>query len=135
MSYQNVTLERTGKPPLVFTGTVVSESLGSPGNDPAHERYHNIVIWRTKAGKWIGEVEYVTERKGEVNYYAAEAFDDPQELAAALHEYDPTGYVAGYPPLPAFKERQERLLQDIRARFEKQVSEVLDMAVFHEQVA
>ena len=66
---QDYTIERVGRPDLVFNGELIGRSAG----DKPH-----IKIYRTKAGKFIGEMAVGAERA------SAEHFDKPLDLVAWL---------------------------------------------------
>ena len=123
---EKITLERTGQAPLTFHGYLVSESIGHLLQGKEQNRWHDIAIYRTKAGNYIGYVEYHSTWKTEVGRCEVAVFDSPDALSKGLKDYDCTSYVCGFPPLEQYRERQERLLKDIQSRFEDQVSEVLD---------
>ncbi|MCC6743620.1 MAG: hypothetical protein IT175_07130 [Acidobacteria bacterium] len=46
-------------------------------------------------------------------------------LVAVLRDYDPTARVLGFPPGPAYAEKQQRMLDDLRLRNEAQIGEML----------
>jgi len=132
---EEFTIERTGQAPLTFVGTILTESSGARVQDQEQNRWHDIAIYRTKAGRYVVFVEYRSTWKAEIGRCEVAIFDNPKDVVRGLQNYDCTSYVAGFPPLEAYRERQERLLKDIQSRFEDQVSEVLDMEVFEERAA
>lgn len=116
-------LERTGEAPLAFTGRVIAESMGRR-DDTDVPRWHDLRVYRTKAGQLVLEVAYNTEWRGETGFRWARPVD-AGDLAGALRGYDPTEHVAGFPATPANADRQRNLLAWIRARYEAQVTELL----------
>ena len=55
----------------------------------------------------------------------AEVLGTAAGVAAGLTDYDPCAPVRGYPPGDTYAQKQRRLLRDVRARYEAQVSELL----------
>lgn len=117
-----ITLKRTGKAPLRFTGELIKESDG--GSRDAN-RWHELAVYRTAKGKYVVRIAYRTRWQGELDRDTAEIVAKPNEVAAALEEYDPCSPVGGYPAGEAYADRQARLMNDIRRRYDAQVSELL----------
>jgi hypothetical protein len=55
-------------------------------------------------------------------------------VTRVLREYDPCKYLTGFPPIEAYRERQERLKKDLRLRYESQVEEILSGKTFAEVI-
>lgn len=119
---KNVTIHRSGAPPLTFVGELTAAPIGP---DDALQRQHAIELYQTLAGAIVVVVEYTSTRRGETNRTDAQAFRDRAGAAAWLTSYDPCSYVTGWPPLPAYADRQRRLLQQLRERFAALVGEAL----------
>jgi hypothetical protein len=131
---ETITLQRSGKGPLQFNGELVARSEGERQAHREHARYHDVAIYRTEGGSFVLWISYVTKWAGEVGHTTAEVIQDEQEMLTAFDKYDPTAHVVGFPPHENFREKQERLLDDIAARWKSQVSDVLNSDEFAEQV-
>lgn len=119
-------LQRTGNTSLKFDGEVVAESRPEPqsgkkGKDP--QRWHELTIYRTSGGKFVLAITYRAEWKGEQSHYSAEIIPDVPSVVAAIRKYDPIAHVRGFPPGEMYAERQQRLLAEIRQRFDAQVGD------------
>lgn len=132
---ETFTLDRSGQAPLQFTGELLSESDGLRQANKEHTRFHNVSIFRTQGGKYVLHICYETRWQGEVGYSWAVTLSQPWHVAKAIEEYDPTSHVAGYPPHPTYEKRQQRLLEDIRSRWQQQVSDILCDDRFAEKVS
>lgn len=126
-------LTRTGKPPVRFDGELIAESEGRLVGSRDQTRYHDLRVYRTAAGRWVGQVEYHTRWEGEQGRTTVYVCDTPSSLAESLTDH-PLPEAVGYPEGEAYAEKQRRLLADLRARLDAQISEVLDDDVFAEQV-
>jgi DNA topoisomerase IB len=126
------TLPRSGQQPLVFTGEGLAESLGDLCEGQEQSRWHNIKVYRTTGGKYVLAIQYRTrwtkskhEENNEVARDVAEVLPNSGALTSRLLGYDACAAVVGFPPLPSFQHKQERLLASVRDRFAAQVSDVL----------
>jgi hypothetical protein len=114
------TIARTGRPPLAFTGEVVAEADGRWTNGRENNRWHELRLYRTGGGRWVAEVAYRTRWQGELDHDVAEVAATPAELAGWLRtEVDPLEAVRGYPAGDAYAEKQRRLENDLRLRFDR----------------
>lgn len=81
-----ITIKRTGLPPLRFTG----EKIGSGDTRIEHgnraNRWTEVNIYITKGCKWIAEVRSITCWQGEHDHFKASSFDTPKELIDWLSE-------------------------------------------------
>lgn len=133
-----VKLTRSGDAPLVFAGELLEQNDGSRQLGREHTRWHALAIYRTESGRYIARIAYCTKWEGEVGHEIATVVGSGSDVAAVFRDYDPTSKVLGYPvrqhsdaPDP-YADRRERLHADIRARYEDQVSQLLDNDVFAE---
>lgn len=122
---ERYTLERTGDRPLVVEGDRIAEESSRSPKGWGRARWHEIAVYRTGAGRYVAHVVYRTQWEGEVEYAEAIVCDSAAELAAELRAYDPTAHVLGYPVGKQFAERQERLLRDLRLRYEAAMGRAL----------
>jgi hypothetical protein len=130
-------LQRTGNTSLKFDGEIVAESRpalgsGKKGKDP--QRWHELVIYKTAGGKFVLAISYRAEWKGEQSHYSADILPDVASVIAAIRKYDPVSHVRGFPPGEVYAERQQRLLAEIRQRFDAQVGELLNRDEFAEVI-
>ncbi len=131
---QAYTIQRSGLPPLSFQGELIAEQEGKRQASREHNRYHDLAVYQTAGASYVLSITYATIWHGEVSHHFADVFQNEEQVASALLNYDPASHVQGFPPLPAFQSRQDRLLADIKARYEAQVSELLSCAEFCEKV-
>lgn len=121
---ENFTVTRTGRAPLVFVGELIAEVEGD-----GDKRWHDLRLYRTQGGAYVAHVEYRTRWEGEIETSAAEACDSPEDVERFFLDYDPTAHVLGYPPTgPQMQVKQDRLLRELRLRYDDQVSRILDAA-------
>ncbi len=120
---QSYIIHRTGAAPLAFNGELLAESDGA---EPDTVRWHHIAVYRVATGRqYVVAIAYRSTWKLELSYDHAAIVASPAAVAAALADYNPISHVRGFPLAPAYVERQERLLRDIRERYWRQVSDVL----------
>lgn len=120
--------ERTGDRPLAFDGEVlVSERFDQDKEEPKGRDYQ-IQIARTVGGQYVAQVSYSTTWKQESNFTYAFQGDDPEEIVIILQGFDPMKPVVGFPPGKPFEERQRRLEQILKIRWDELLSKVF--AVF-----
>ena len=128
-------LQRTGNPPLKFEGELIAESRPQPvANKKEPNRWHELAVFRTAAGKYVLAVTYRAEWKDEQSHSHAEVHSDSESVVAALRQYNPIAHVRGFPLGEAFAHKQQRLLQEISQRFATQVSELLNRDEFAEVI-
>lgn len=122
---QEYTLTRTGERPLKFKGEVIAEAGGRWHTGQEQNRWHDIRIYRTAGGKHVLEVEYCTCWQGENNYHSAIVYDTVEAAVNALEIFNPLEHLLGFPPHPQFAEKQARLEDSLRQRWEILLSDVL----------
>jgi hypothetical protein len=130
------TLIRTGKTPLAFSGKLMGEADSSERQGPLQNRWHEVRVYQTAGGRWVGEVVFRTRWQGEHDRYTAEVANTPAELIQLLTAYDPTSEWEGYPDRPEYAERQARTQAAIRAGYERAISEAFaDIEELVERIA
>jgi hypothetical protein len=117
-------LERTGQAPLSFEGALIAENEGKWAAGKEQNRWHDLRLYRTSGGKYVLQIEYCTQWQGELSYAQAEVVA-AENVTDALHEYCPPEHLQGFPRMQQYADRQSNLLEWIRQRYEKQVSELL----------
>lgn len=128
-------LPRSGLPKLQFTGDLLASSDGERSQGRENNRWHELAIYRTAAGKYVAAIGYRTRWQGELDYDLAEVLSTPAEVVSYFRVYVPTKHVRGYPTGPSYTDKQERLLADIAHRYYAQASEVLAGDEFAEVVS
>lgn len=126
--YAEITLPRSGQAPLVFVGEMLAESDGERVSGREQNRWHELAVYRTPGGKFVVRIAYRTRWQGELEHNAAEVCQQPREVATVLRDHNPTAAVVGYPTGSGYKDKQARLMADIRGRYEEQISEILASA-------
>jgi hypothetical protein len=117
-------LTRTGLPPLAFGGEKLAEADSKQHQGPLQNRWHELAVYRTAGGKWVGAVVFRTIWQGEHDRHTAEVADTPAELVRLLTTYDPTGEWEGFPDRPEFAEKQARTQAAVTDGYRRAVSEV-----------
>ena len=129
-----IILHRSGTMPLRFTGELLAESKGRNPKIRGRQRWYDLAVYRTQAGKFVASICFRSDF-GEPGSDEAAVLEDASAVSSMLQACDPLAPVQGYPPEARFAEKQERMLQDMRLRFEQQVSAVLASPEFAEVVA
>lgn len=75
-----ITLDRTGLPPIRFTGAVIGATTIETGAG----RRTRVKIFRSKGGKWLAQVGHLTQWEKEHDSYSATSAETPTELIAWL---------------------------------------------------
>lgn len=119
---------RTGDRPLAFDGKILVSESFDPGKEEPKGRQYTIKIARTDGGQYVAQVVYKTEWKQESDFSYAFQGDDPEEIVIILQGFDPMKPVVGFPPGKPFEERQRRLEQILKIRWDELLSKVF--AVF-----
>lgn len=117
-------LTRTGLPPMAFSGEKLSEADSKQHQGPLQNRWHELAVYRTTGGKWVGAITFRTIWHGEHDRHTAEVADTPAELGRLLTDYDPTGEWEGYPGQPHYAEKQARTQAAVTDGYRRAVSDV-----------
>jgi hypothetical protein len=80
---QDYTLVRQGLPPLKFTGTIIGQ--GNIGSEPSGV---TVTIYRTKAGRYIAQIE--RRHREEIVYRNAAHYPAPSDIIIWLKEGEDT---------------------------------------------
>ena len=131
---REIILPRSGQAPLKFRGELLAENDGQRVAGREQNRWHELRIYRAE-DKIVVAIGYRTRWQGECEHDAAEAVDGLGRVAGVLRDYDLESQVGGYPPGPVYAERQQRLLQDLRRRYDQQVSELLSAPEYAEDIS
>lgn len=79
-------------------------------------RWHNLTLYAFDDGSYICHVEYKSDWDGERDEDRLIRATDLDDLRDQLRNWS-FGYVAGFPPRPQYRQRQENLLNWIRGNF------------------
>ena len=120
--YEQVRLECTGGPDMVFQGRLLASHDGSGSGV---NRWHDIALYVTSDERYTVSISYRTLWEGELDHHAAYSATDEAGVIDALRQYDPVAMVRGYPPGEQYAEKQRRLMEDLRRRYAAAVSDVL----------
>jgi len=121
------TLTRSGRPPLCFRGELLAQSDGEHDNGKRQNRWHDLAIYRTAAGRYVVALHYRSRREGEVASNTVQEVENAARVTHLFRLYDPTAVVLGHPENPR---RHARVLADVGRRHDIQVNVLL--ARFHE---
>jgi hypothetical protein len=133
--FEDITLPRSGKAPLAFRGQQLAEHDGHRHLGREHNRWHELAVCRTEGGRFVVRIAYRTCWQGEADVDMAEIASDPAEVSTILCDYNPCENVGGFPSDAQYRDKQQRLLADIRRRYEAQVRDLLASdPVFAERV-
>ncbi len=85
---QDFKLERTGLPPLEFTGQLIVESIGSDPDIATEGRTTDIAIYAANDGQLLVSVHYHSPHRGEPDAFV-EAVDSADQAYELLCIYSP----------------------------------------------
>lgn len=131
------TLARTGDAPLTFEGEHLAGISIERISGRNRNRWHEIDLYRTRAGRYVLTIAYRTLWQGEHDTRRAIPCDTPGGVREELRAFDPLADVGGYPPGDAYRDKQERLERTIRLDWAEGVRELfaaLDAAEFAEVI-
>lgn len=124
-SMDTFVIERTGDRPLQFDGEKIASATSEMTAGKVGNRWHELTLYRTSTGQFVLVVLYQTLWTEEMNHQTAWLVNHEKDLVEKLQQYDPADHVRGFPNYPQFQAKQEGLFRDIRARYEKAVSDLL----------
>jgi hypothetical protein len=130
---ETITLDRSGLPPLQFTGSLVAHATGQFVNtepDKPNNDWWEIAIYRAESDrpysaprfKYVVAVTYHNARR---NGFTQRFADATQSPAALLAKYDPLAVLVNFPPGPQFAARQAHLVRMVRSQWQAILSAVL----------
>lgn len=123
---QEVTIPRSGMPPLRFRGEEIARVDGQHAAGGDHNRWHEIVVYRTAGGTYAIAIDYHSQWQGELSHHFAATCADPGEVNRIVQGYDPTANVVGYPPGDGYARKQDRLIADICRRYRALATELYE---------
>lgn len=123
---EKFTLTRTGDRPLSFTGERIASADGYLHGGQQQNRWHEIAVYATESGKFVGHVAYRTAWQGEDSHYLAFFSQHLADVVDELRAYDPTEFLVGFPPHENFADKQLRLIQSLRLRWASLLTDVFD---------
>jgi hypothetical protein len=119
-------ITRTGHRPLAFTGEMIA-SLSTrelAGHD--HNRWHDLRLFRTSAGRFVIAVNYRTQWERELDHDTAQGVATAEELDEFLSHHDIEARVTGLPTGEQFDLKRRRILDDLTNRYHDAVSQILE---------
>lgn len=146
-----ITLDRTGLPPVAFTGTLLAEVADDPppykGNEENdRRRWHVLRLFRHEDGRFIVAIGFRTRHDKETPNDEVIVCRDQAELFRVLslddNQYDPCEYLQGYPESwpgdekkeHSFRQKQARLEMRVNDDFAARVSQLLRLADLKETI-
>lgn len=124
MNLTEYTLERTGNLPLTFEGEELASASSHRHQGPGQNRWHELLLYRTKGGRYAIAVSFHSRWQGEDDRHFAAHADTPEAVRDALKVYPVPPPGVGYPPGEPYRAKQERLEADLRRRFDQAVSDL-----------
>ena len=122
----DITIGRTGKPPLSFSGELLATETSQESKGYLYARHHVLTVYQTTSGKLVLHIEYTGSRKyREPGHVEALVVSDASALPAALEKYDPLERVIGYPAGEQFTESQRKLLEHLQTGYYGAVGRLL----------
>lgn len=122
---ESITLTRTGDRPLKFEGEEITTAGGRISGGQEQNRWHELSLYHTAGGKYVLSIEYRTVWQGEIDHAQVTTHGDAEDVTIELKTYSPTAHVIGFPLGDQYAEKQGRLMEGLRARYEAAVSELL----------
>lgn len=123
---ESFTLRRTGQPPLAFKGEPIAEVDGRYVGGQEQNRWHELALYRTEAGRYVLAIAYRTIWQGESDHHEAHHAESPSAVLERLRDFDPLEYLVGYPPGRAHEAKQERLRDSLQRRWETLISDLYE---------
>ena len=74
------TINRTGLPPIVFTGEQIASADNAIGHNGHANRWFEVRIYRTKGGRYVASFGRFTQWQGESNHCTAASFVTAAEV-------------------------------------------------------
>lgn len=118
-------LKRSGKPPLVFRGTLLVDLSGPTNTKDRRTRWHDLRLYRTETGRYVIEICFQTSWPRETGLYQAHLLENLTAVKESLLAYDPLQHRVGWPELPEYEKRQKTLEALIRQEYADRVGELL----------
>lgn len=125
---ETFTLPRTGDLPLRFEGEFLAESSSHRHQGPGQNRWHELAIYRTAAGTYVLAITYRSCWQGEDDHHWVEHAGSIPAVRDALVGYPVVPPGIGYPPGPAYAEKQARMVEDLRRRYDQAMSALFQEA-------
>jgi hypothetical protein len=113
-----IILQVTGEVPFEFEGQIVFEGSTEIHKSAERTRFHKIEIYKTKTVGWVLHIDYKTRWAGEHDFSEVWRRNSLAQIIRDICEYNPLGYVAGYPAGQHFAEKQRRLKIEIERDWE-----------------
>jgi hypothetical protein len=112
-----IILQVTGEVPFEFEGQIVFEGSTEIHKSAERNRFHEVGVYKTKTD-WVLHIDYKTRWAGEHDFSEVWRRNSLAQIIRDICEYNPLGYVAGYPAGQHFAEKQQRLEIQIQRDWE-----------------
>lgn len=134
-----VRLDRTGEAPLAFRGSLVAEAAtGKWWQGVEQNRWHEVAVYRTAAGRYVLAVRYRTLWQGEADRARATVHRDVAGVEDELYGYPAAEDAAGLGHLARMSasgaDKAQRIGASLEGRFAEAVSRVLGALGVEERV-
>lgn len=128
---EKITLRRTGGSQVVFEGEEIASVSGQFSASGSEElRWYQAAVYRAADGRYVGEFAYCSRWADEHENRVVVVAKSPAEIRRWLESENPTPASVGFPPGPAYSERQKNLLDRLAANRRALVSRLLDDELF-----
>jgi hypothetical protein len=84
---EGITLNRTGNPPIRFTGSLIGYADNEFVGGNRANRWSQVTIYRTKGGNYVAYVSAFTCWQGESDYFKGESFANASEVIEYLKDH------------------------------------------------
>lgn len=119
-------LDRTGDRPVAFSGRRLASIAGNTHVGREVNRWYDIDMYQTASGKFIANVRFETQWRGEPPHSEVFVADNATAVSDWLTGgFDPLSVLRGFPPGEKYAERQQALEADMLQLFEHRVSQLL----------
>lgn len=117
------TLPRTGDVPLRFEGESIANVSTRPDDPSRFARWYELSLYRTKGGTYIIAIGY-RSHYGDRETDRAVLCATPDGIRDELQMFDPLADVSGFPPGPAYRDKQERMERLLRLDWETAIRDL-----------
>lgn len=129
----NYSIERSGLPPLEFSGRSLAHSQGCRDNPVTLGRWHDIHVYQADDGQYIVNVQFHSPLETEMSDSIADAVDELADVDDLLSLYDPTERLDREVLGSAMPKVSLAVTAMVRA-FDQQVTTVLNEINFSQQI-
>ncbi len=120
-----ITLSRSGRAPLQFTGMVIAKASSQQYQGPCQSRWHELTVYRHADLRLVLAIGYRTQWQGEMDRDEAIICADDAALRDSLAAIDPLADIIGFPPGHQFDEKRAYIEKQLRQCWDAAISELL----------